>query len=347
MFGLPFARNNVAAYLPPSQFRDLARNVIYQQLPPLVVTSTSASSVRSAPSQYQQYKLLNPHLLHRLTASSVFLAGKRLVRSAPSIYSSSTATIPEDLEPVATTVEQLLNDVVLHESYSLEQHRQKVQQGMVVDNDALDDDELYKISLGLELQYQNVPESLVDWNLNVTRCKLIITQLPIVSSTPDLTYLSNSLPQLIGDLAQMCHIVLIQPHITDKELIYTLFLSNIYQEHNLDYAFKKLVAEISVKQLRLLQINLPRKSRHSLPITLADQTFLRFKFKEIAIRNYLINLAAAATTAYEYKVKTDSIKRSLKQSQPGEPKKKLSKDEKKRLWEQVRLDVFKRAGLEE
>ncbi|KAK7677396.1 hypothetical protein QCA50_019611 [Cerrena zonata] len=143
----------------------------------------------------------------------------------------------------------------------------------------------------------------------------MLIQLPEISKTPDFQYSQQSLPQLVGDLAQLCQLVLIQPHITDKELIYTLFSSNLYHEHHLDVNFKKSVAEISVKQSRLLQINSPR-----------------FKYKEIAIRNYLINLAAAATTAYEYKLKTDALKKTIRLS--GD-KKKISKDEKKKLWEQT------------
>ena len=134
--------------------------------------------------------------------------------------------------------------------------------------------------------------------------------------------------------------MLLQPHISDKELIYTLFSSNIYQEHNLDYNFKKSVAEISVKQSRLLQIN---SLLLSLPIK-STESFLKSKFKETAVRNYLINLAAAATTAHEYKLKSEEIKK-LAKTDPTR-KKKLSKQEKKYLWDQVRLDVFKRAGLE-
>ena len=85
---------------------------------------------------------------------------------------------------------------------------------------------MYKISLGSDLQYQNVPESLIDWNLNVTRCKLILTQLPQITST-DIPYNQNALPQLVGDLAGVCHIILIQSHISDKELI-THYFHPIY-----------------------------------------------------------------------------------------------------------------------
>ncbi|TQC34015.1 hypothetical protein EEB16_31060 [Rhodococcus sp. WS7] len=61
----------------------------------------------------------------------------------------------------------------------------------------------------------------------------------------------------------------------------------------------------------------------------------------------MVNLAAAATTAYEYKVKSDNLKKELKLQQVNGEKKKLTKDAKKRLWDEVRLDVFRRAGLEE
>lgn len=348
MFGSPFSRNNGQGLSTPSHFKDSARNAIYQQLPPSVITST-ASSIRSAPVQYKhpllgQLLLSQPQLGHRSLTLSIFSSGKRSVRSAPSIYSSSTATIPEDLEPISTTVEQLVNDIVLHEKYFYDKKNLKSVTGHA--NDDLDDAELYKISLGSDLQYQNSPESLIDWNLNITRCKLIMVQLPMITSTPHFQYSQNLLPQLVGDLAQLCHIVLIQPHITDKELIYTLFSSNLYQEHNLDYAFKKSVAEISVKQSRLLQINDTSK-RNNIITSIDTQTFLKFKFKEIAIRNYLINLAAAATTAHEYKLKTGMLKKQLKESSDLLEKVKLSKNDKKQLWEQVRLDVFKRAGLEE
>lgn len=343
MYGLPYSRDAARnLLLAPTHFRDSARNAIYQQLPELV-TQSSAATVRSAPSQFKQ--LHHSQKLHRLLALSVFSWSKRSVRSAPSIYSSSTATIPEDLEPTTTTVEQLINDIALHESYAKERLAEQIQANKIAP-DAEDDGSQYKISLGSELNYQNVPESLVDWNLNVTRCKLMITNMPMVSSSPDLQYSTHSFPQLVGDLAQICQIVLIQPHITDKELIYTLFSSNLYVEHNLDTNFKKSVAEISVKQSRLLQINQPKRHLPSPPITPADQSYLTFNFKEIAIRNYLINLAAAATTAYEYKLKSDAIKKELR-TQLGGQKRKLTKEEKKSLWDDVRLDVFKRAGLEE
>lgn len=277
------------------------------------------------------------------------------MRSAPSIYSSLTGTIPEDSEPTTTTVEQFINDVALHESYAREQYIQRKSElarsekmaGIITPTEEDDDDTELKISLGLDLQYHNVPESLVDWNLNVTRCKLMVIHMPMVSSLPDLNYSNQSLPQLVGDLAQICQIMLLQPHITDKELIYTLYSSNLYAEHKLDLNFKKSVAEISVKQSRLLQINQPKRSFPSPPITPADQSFLTFRFKEIALRNYLVNLAAAATTAYEYKIKSDAIKKELRLQLTNGEKRKLTKDAKKRLWDEVRLDVFRRAGLEE
>lgn len=342
MFGPP-TRKNSSSSQAPSQFRDSARNAIYQQLP-LQLGLSSATSIRSAPSQFKQ--LHNSHSSHRLLALSVFSWGKRSVRSAPSIYSSSTATIPEDAEQVTTTVEQLINDIALHESYAREQFIQL--KGQTQEYAETDDDlEAYKISLGSELQYQNVPESLVDWNLNVTRCKLMLNHMPMVSSSPDITYSDQLLPQLVGDLAQICQIVLLQPHISDKELIYTLYSSNLYTEHALDSLFKKSVAEISVKQSRLLQINQPKRQLPLPPITQGDQSHLSFQYKEIAVRNYLVNLAAAATTAYEYKVKSDSIKKELKLQLVNGEKKKLTKEAKKRLWDEVRLDVFRRAGLEE
>lgn len=337
MYGAPFSRGSLQPSA-PSHFKDSARNAIYLQLSPLVVTSNSANSIRSAPSQYQIYK--NPPLLplHRSQASSVFSAN-RSVRSAPSIYSNSTATIPEDSEPVSTTIDQLIHDISLHEDFCFQKRQELLKNGLVAAESAEDELEFYKISLGSELQYQH-PESLIDWNLNVTRCKLFLIHLPIVSSIPNFAYSNTSLPLLVGDLAKTCHIVLLLPHISDKELIYTLFSSNIYQEHNLDYNFKKSVAEISVKQSRLLQIN---SQLLSLPIK-ASESYLKSKFKETAVRNYLINLAAAATTAHEYKLKTDEMKK-LAKTDPTR-KKKLSKQEKKFLWDQVRLDVFTRAGLE-
>ncbi|RLV95031.1 hypothetical protein JA1_001317 [Spathaspora sp. JA1] len=347
MYGSPFTNNNRSKTSTPSHFRDSARNAIYQQLPPTVVTSPpsadrgGAPSIRSAPPLNNKYQMS-----HRSSASSIFssISGKRSVRSAPSIYSSSTATIPEDSEPISTTVEQLVNDISLHETHFHQQQQlqEQEQANKKVSFEDIDTEEMYKISLGSDLQYQNVSESLIDWNLNVTRCKLIITTLPSVSTIPDFQYNQNSLPQLIGDLANSCHIVLIQPHITDKELIYTLYTSNVYQEHNLDASFKKSVAEISVKQSRLLQINSGEAKTGG--ISQYQHSFLKFKFKEIAIRNYLINLAAAATTAHEYKLRSDQLKMELRTNEGK--KVKLSKEDKKQLWEKVRSDVFQRAGLE-
>lgn len=334
MYGSSFIRSNGQPLsAPPSHFKDSARNAIYQQLP--LATSSSATSIRSAPS-FQQQKFLNQ--LFKSLNSSVF--SKRSARSAPSKYSISTATIPEDSEPVSTTIEQLVNDIQLHEVHFKEQLEIKYNQGVIPPTSDLD--EYYKISLGSDLNYQNSSELLVDWNLNVTRCKLILTQMPMVSSIPEFQYSNCSLPLLVGDLAQTCQIILIQPHITDKELIYTLYSSDIYKEHNLDANFKKSVAEISVKQSRLLQIN--SKNNLSPIISNDNQTLLRFQYKEIAIRNYLLNLAAAATTAHEYKIRLDEIKKQLR---VHDKKAKLSKEDKKRLWDEVRLNVFKRAGIEE
>lgn len=352
MFGYPGARNNLQSLLlPPTHFRDSARNAIYQQLPALLIQS-SATSVRSAPTQVKH--LNHSQRLRRSLASSVFSWGKRSVRSAPSIYSSSTTTIPEDSEPATTTIEQLINDIALHESYFREQLFElkraalgddvQAQASLTIDED---EGEEFKISLGSDLQYQNVPESLVDWNLNVTRCKLMITGMPMVSSSPDGLISGQSLPLLVGDLAQICHIILLQPHITDKEFIHTLFSSDLYTEHNLDPHFKKSVAEVSVKQSRLLQISQPKKHLPSPPITPAEQSYLTFRYKEIALRNYMVNLAAAATTAYEYKIRSDAAKKQLKKQLVEGEKRKLTREEKKELWDTVRLDVFRRAGLEE
>lgn len=334
MFGVPAHFEGREGLLPPAQYKDSARHQIYKQLPKAGLSLNT--SVRSAPSQFLQQ--LPSQKLHRLLALSVFSWGKRSVRLAPSIYSSSTATIPEDSEQTTTTVEQLINDVALHENYVRERWMAEhgPQEPIDVEN--------YKISLGSDLSYQNVPELLVDWNLNVTRCKLMVTAMPIVSSSPDLQYLNNALPQLVGDLAEICQLVLLGPHITDTEFIKMLYTSTLYTEHSIDHNFKKTVAEISVKQSRLLQISSPKRDLPSPPITPAEHSFLSFQFKEIALRNYLVNLAAAATTAYEYKIKSDALKKELRR---GGDKRKLSKDEKKQLWDSVRLDVFKRAGLEE
>ncbi|OBA20327.1 hypothetical protein METBIDRAFT_78746 [Metschnikowia bicuspidata var. bicuspidata NRRL YB-4993] len=353
MYGFPGSRGNSSnGVLAPANFRDSARNAIFLQLPVLAAQS-SASSVRSAPLQFRH--LQNSLKLRHSLALSVFSCSRRSVRLAPSLYSSSTATIPEDCEPTTTTVEQLINDILLHENFCKEKLMERkalLHTGGPASPQpaalpvADDEYEEIKISLGSDLNYQNVPESLVDWNLNVTRCKLMVTAMPLVSSSPDLVYSDHLLPQLVGDLAQICHVVLLQPYITDKELIHTLYSSNLYVEHNLDASFRKSVAEISVKQSRLLQINQQRKHLPSPPITPSEQTFLGFKYKEIAIRNYLVNLAAAATTAYEYKLQSDAVKRDLKRLADGE-RKKLTKEEKKALWDSVRMDVFKRAGLEE
>ncbi|CAH6721948.1 hypothetical protein CLIB1444_07S06062 [[Candida] jaroonii] len=332
MFGSSFVRSNGSTTsTPPSHFKDSARNAIYQQLP-VVNNNLQTPSIRSAPS-IQQHK----HQSFKSSNSSVF--SKRSARSAPSIYSSSTATIPEDSEPIGITIEQLVNDVQYHENFCKEQIEIRIHEGVMRPEEV--EEEQYKISLGSDLNYQN-PENLLDWNLNVTRCKLLLTQLPIISSIPDFSYLPNSLPLLVGDLSQKCHLILLQPYITDKELIHILYNSNIYEEHNLDNNFKKSVAEVSVKQSRLLQINSPTKNN---PIISVDnQVGLEFKYKEIAIRNYLINLAAAATTAYEYKKQSDEMKRQLRIT---DKKAKISKEDKKLLWDRTRSDVFRRAGLEE
>lgn len=332
MFGSAYSRPDGISS--PSHFKDSARNAIYQQLPVI----TSQASVRSAPS-----KTSNGSDGSNKSGNSIFLRFRtRSVRSAPSLYSSSTATIPEEGEPLSISVEQLVNDVVLHEKYFLERAEQQERERSLetsqdINTYDLDNEELYKISLGSELQYQT-NEILVDWNLNVTRCKLMLIQLPMITSSPGFQYQysQNSLPQLVGDLAQSCQLVLIQPHITDKELIYTFSSSNLFQEHNLDMNFKKSVAEISVKQSRLLQIN--ERSN----VISSKKEFLKFKFKETALRNYFVNVAAAATTAVEYKQRLDVLKRQLGE---GGEKAKLSKDEKGLLWQEVRADVFRRAGM--
>ena len=326
MFGFAYNRDSRNGVTAPLQFRDLARNAIFKELP----HTSEATLVRSAPTHPQTHKKLF-HTSHRSLASSVFSAGKRLVRSAPLMYLSLTATIPEDSEPVTTTVEQFLSDVSLHEA--------TFQQSLMTPEDL----ETWQILLGSNLTYQNVPELLVDWNLNTTRCKLMLVHLPMVLQMPDFKY-TGAVPQLVGDLAYMCDIMLLSPSILDKELIYTLISLNLYQEHNLDQKFKKLVAEISVKQLRLLQIGSDRKGL--LPIVQTDsQLHLRLEYKSIAVRNYLVNLAAAATTAVEYKTQLDEMKRQLRSG--GDKRAKLSKEDKKRLWDQVRSEVFKRAELDD
>lgn len=342
MFGSAYRGQGNALSTTPAQFKENARNAIYQQLPPTVIKSNGAASIRSAP-------LKTSTLLNGSSSSLIFskLSGRRSrsIRSAPSIYLTSTATIPEDAEPILITVEQLVQDIMLHEKHFKDQNNNSSRSSGFNGVD-FDDEEMYKISLGSDLQYQH-NESLVDWNLNVTRCKLLLVQLPMMSTVDGCSfqYLQNILPQLVGDLAQLCQIVLIQPHITDKELIYTLVLLNLYEEHDLDIDFKKLVAEISVKQSRLLQINERSKSQAASTAISQHSSFLKFKFKEIAIRNYLINLAAAATTAREYKDKTEQMKAQMRE-QSMDGKVKLSKEAKKILWEEVRLDVFRRAGLE-
>ncbi|CAN3373410.1 hypothetical protein DIURU_000339 [Diutina rugosa] len=296
----------------PAHFKDSARHAIYQQLP-LGGAGHEVSSVRSAPAPYY-----NPSSF-RSSASSIFSSAKRSVRSAPSIYSSSTATIPEDQEAVSITVEQLVNDITLHETH--------------FSGDAASSKEMAHISLGSGLQYQH-QEMFIDWNLNATRCKLMLTHLPMVTSTPDFSY-SSTLPQLVGDLARQCHIVLLSPTISDHDLIITLYSSNIYKEHDLDDVFRKNVAEVSVKQSRLLQIQQTSSFNNTHPA-------LAHTYKEIAVRNYLINLAAAASTSHEYKVKLARLKSQAKAR--GD---KVAKDVKKKLWDEVRAEVFHRAGLSE
>lgn len=285
----------------PSHFKDSARSAIYRQLP----VALEAGLIRLAPSHGA-----NTLLFHSL-ALLIFSSTKRLVRLAPLIYLTLTATIPEDREAISITVDQLVNDITLDETQTGE-----------------------KISLGLELDYQH-QEMFIDWNLNVTRCKLMLCRLPQVTLTPDFGYQDGVLPQVVGDLARQCQIILLSPVISDTDLIYTLWLSNLYREHGLDEAFRKNVAEVSVKQSRLLQIN-------NAPSFNSNHPPLRQRYKEIAIRNYLINLAAAALTSHEYKQVLDQ--RKLDAKAVGQ---KVGKDEKKRLWDEVRTDVFRRAGLSE
>lgn len=81
----------------------------------------------------------------------------------------------------------------------------------------------------------------------------MVTGMPMVWSLGDGVVNGQSLPILVGDLAQVWHIILLKPHITDKELIHTFYNSDLCVEHHLDAHFKKSVAEVSVKQLSLLQ----------------------------------------------------------------------------------------------
>ncbi|KAL7663551.1 Uncharacterized protein ABC855_g3840 [[Candida] zeylanoides] len=344
MLGSAYNRGGPKAGSAPSHFKDSARSAIYQELPP---TASSATSVRSAPTLLQPRKWASRSSYHS-SASSVFSASKRSVRSAPSLYSSSAATIPEDSEPLTATVEQLINDIELHERMAREAAAAAAAQSAHGTDPpaaaAAIPPEAWQISLGSPLQYQPTPEPLIDWNLNVTRAKLFLVALPAVSST-DLHY--SAMPQLVGDLAYSCHVTLVPATVSDKELIHTLFASNLYEEHDLDARFRRSVAEISVKQSRLLQISAAPRGAAA-PITAATaqdaQTSLRLEFQEIMLRNYLVNLAAAATTAHEYKLEADALKRSLRDA--SGKKQKLPKDQKKFLWERVRSDVFRRAGLE-
>ena len=73
---------------------------------------------------------------------------------------------------------------------------------------------------------------------------------------------------------------------------------------------------------------------------------MTFRYKEIALRNYLVNLAAAATTAYEYEIRSDAAKKDLRLQSSDGVKRKLNRDDQKKLWDGLRLAVFKRAGLE-
>lgn len=49
----------------------------------------------------------------------------------------------------------------------------------------------------------------------------MVTGMPMVWSLGDGVVNGHSLPILVGDLAQVWHIILLKPQITDKELIHT------------------------------------------------------------------------------------------------------------------------------
>lgn len=322
MFGQTLSKTTGSSST-PEHFKDSARNAVYLQIPRKDSTNSSIQS--SGESRKARSLILSGSLV-----SSIFSSRKRSSRSSSSIY-SNTSTIPENSEPYSVTVEQLVSDIALHENYN-----RKVLQERIGRYTKLED-EHWKISLGSLLEYHSVHNILVDWNLNVTRCKLFLMQLPSKSSSPDLTYPQESFPQLVGDLSRVSHITLLKPDITDREFMQALFLSNIYEEHNLEMNFKKVVAEVSVEQSRLLDIN-SRGSNSS--TSNGEHCSLRFQFKEIALRNYLVNLAAAATTSYEYNRRYGEAKKSL--TLVG---KKLSSFEKKQIWDQCHQEVYKRVGL--
>lgn len=331
MFGAYSLQNNAPLVLAPPSFKANARLAIYQQLQPTIISSAcSVTSYDSSPS----VQSASAHVSRR--ALSSLFSKHRSIPLVISLCSNSTATIPEYLEQVSVTVEQLVSDVALHEQHY---HKEVLERRRVSPSFPQDEQELYKISLGSDVEYQAGTESLVDWNLNVTRCRLMLIHLPMVSSLPLTHYSQHDLPQLVGDLSKHCHIVLIQPHITDTELIHAFSSCKIYSEHHLDPGFKKSVAEISVKQSRLLQIN---QVNLTLTAPMLAQSCLKVKFKCIAIRNYLVNLAAAATTAHEYKEQLQAYKGEM----GDESFSRISKAEKNVLWNNVRRQVFMRAGLE-
>ena len=328
MFGQTFSKTTGSSST-PVHFKDSARDAIYLQIPRKVETNSSIQS--SGQSRKTRSLILSGSLV-----SSIFSSRRRPSKSSSSIY-STTSTIPENSEPFSVTVEQLVNDIALHENYNRKSLQDRL--GLYTRME----DELWKISLGSLLEYHSVHNILVDWNLNVTRCKLFLTQLPCISSSPDLTYSQESFPQLVGDLSRVCHITLLNEDITDREFMQALCFSNIYEEHNLEMNFKKVVAEVSVKQSRLLDINSKGGSDSNssrVPTTNGEHCSLRFQFKEIALRNYLVNLAAAATTSYEYNRRDGETKKSL--NLEG---KKLSSWEKKQIWDQCHQDVYRKVGL--
>lgn len=191
MFGARSLNNNSPIVSVPDHFKNSARLAIYKQLLPSFKSSQSSTassdaslSVQSAPAHYNGHGL-----------ASLF-SRRRSVRLAPSLFSTSTATIPEHLEQVSVTVDQFVNDIALHEK-----HFQKAYNERKLPQ-AEDAEDIYKISLGSDIEFHNTPEYLVDWNLNVTRCRMMLIHLPMVSSVPQTMYSEHELPQLVGDLSQ-------------------------------------------------------------------------------------------------------------------------------------------------
>ncbi|KAI5965577.1 STD1 [Candida pseudojiufengensis] len=120
MYGSPFTNSLHQKQQVSSRYKEIARNAIYDQLPSITQNiqlqqqQSSNLSIRSAPSQFLKNSYKSYQSSHRSSSSSsIFLSltssGKRSVRSAPSIYSSSTGTIPEDQKQMTATVEQLVN----------------------------------------------------------------------------------------------------------------------------------------------------------------------------------------------------------------------------------------------